>query len=352
MSTTDGSPHVLAGAGDFARHAVTNIFFGDSTDDCIIIVMCRGKRFHITISPENLQDHKHEYTRLINGLTEARDDADFDLDSTDPQDELEDWVLRPFIPVFPKLAPKQSLNPQRATVTECFNPPTFFFALKSIRGNLSAIRTTDNSKAAEFWIPRVEIAPALIRPGLRIVRPHDLEVVWDPQLEDGPHAAQVALGTTEHYFLKYTTHGDEQRVTRDVESLLRLQDLGVTEKIRLPKLHGYVQYEGEDRISGLLLTCIDARGTLATIVSFEDPSEKLKRKWINQIEVMLKAIHQAGVVWGDVKADNVLIDKQNNAWIIDFGGSYTPGWVDKDKMETVEGDLQGLWTIKHFLGFA
>ena len=159
----------------------------------------------------------------------------------------------------------------------------------------------------------MEIKQALLRPELSIVRPSDLEVLWDPEIEDGPHAARVTLGTAEHYFLKPTARGHETCVTRDVETLLRLQDLGVAEKIRIPKLHRYVQYEGDDRISGLLLTCIDARGTLDAIVSLEDPAEELKVKWMNQIEAMLNTIHQANVVWGDAKADNVLIDQQNNA---------------------------------------
>jgi hypothetical protein len=50
-----------------------------------------------------------------------------------------------------------------------------------------------------------------------------------------------------------------------------------------------------------------------------------------------------------VKAANVLIDKDNNAWIIDFGGGYTEGWVDRDKAGTVEGDLQGLANIMDFI---
>lgn len=45
---------------------------------------------------------------------------------------------------------------------------------------------------------------------------------------------------------------------------------------------------------------------------------------MDQIELMLHTIHQADVVWGDAKAANFLIDKQDNAWIFDIGGSYMP----------------------------
>lgn len=71
----------------------------------------------------------------------------------------------------------------------------------------------------------------------------------------------------------------------------------------------------------------------------------LRRRWASQIEGLVKALHQEGIIWGDVKADNVLIDKNNDAWVIDFGGSYTPGWVDSDKAGTLEGDKQGLGKI-------
>ena len=48
------------------------------------------------------------------------------------------------------------------------------------------------------------------------------------------------------------------------------------------------------------------------------------------------------MIWGDAKAANILIDVRNDPWSIDFGGSYTPGWVENDIAGTVEGDKQGL----------
>jgi hypothetical protein len=44
-----------------------------------------------------------------------------------------------------------------------------------------------------------------------------------------------------------------------------------------------------------------------------------------------------------------LIDKNDDAWIVDFGGSYTLGWVDKEKAGTLEGDMQGLTKIMEIL---
>lgn len=63
----------------------------------------------------------------------------------------------------------------------------------------------------------------------------------------------------------------------------------------------------------------------------------------------LEWLHKANIIWGDVKAANVLIDVNENAWLIDFGGGYTRGWVEKNHMETIEGDLEGLSKIKDLL---
>lgn len=52
-------------------------------------------------------------------------------------------------------------------------------------------------------------------------------------------------------------------------------------------------------------------------------------KWINQIMVMLKTVHQTGVVWEDAKLHDVLIDQQNSSLIPNFIGSYIPRLIDE-----------------------
>ena len=53
---------------------------------------------------------------------------------------------------------------------------------------------------------------------------------------------------------------------------------------------------------------------------------------------------------GDGKASNIIIDDQDNAWLIDFGGGWTEGWVDKEVADTVEGDEQAVNSIVNSLG--
>ena len=72
-------------------------------------------------------------------------------------------------------------------------------------------------------------------------------------------------------------------------------------------------------------------------------------KWACQISESIRYLHSLGCSWGDVKSGNVLIDGCGDAWIVDFAGSCTDGWVDMDLKETTAGDLQGLGRIIKFL---
>lgn len=65
-------------------------------------------------------------------------------------------------------------------------------------------------------------------------------------------------------------------------------------------------------------------------------------RWEKQVKVIVEALHSHGIVWGDVNAGNVVIDRDDDAWVIDFGGRNNPWFVDDDKFETIEGDLQGV----------
>lgn len=99
---------------------------------------------------------------------------------------------------------------------------------------------------------------------------------------------------------------------------------------------------------GMLLSWIDKKSVLSKAKASAS-SPELRKRWAVQIRHSLDILHDKGIIWGDVKAENVLIDRNDNAWIIDFGGSYTMGWVDEDKAGTLEGDEQGVAKILSLL---
>lgn len=127
-----------------------------------------------------------------------------------------------------------------------------------------------------------------------------------------------------------------------------LQEIRNDTMIRVPQLLGYVRHANTDRIVGLLRQWIPGRrlrdiGVLTT-------SAERRQKWFMQIREAVYALHDRGIIWGDGKAGNVVIDEKDDAWLVDFGGGWTERWVDEELADTVEGDAQALGRTANFLG--
>ncbi|KAJ5464051.1 hypothetical protein N7475_007186 [Penicillium sp. IBT 31633x] len=88
---------------------------------------------------------------------------------------------------------------------------------------------------------------------------------------------------------------------------------------------------------------------LEGLVQDDDGFSELRQKWVDQVSHTINHLHSYNIIWGDAKAANVLIDANEDAYLIDFGGGYTEGWVEKKKSNSTEGDLQGLENIKRYL---
>ncbi|KAI9847475.1 MAG: hypothetical protein M1837_002376 [Sclerophora amabilis] len=345
---------------EIPRYAVTN-FSSGVTSESELTAMCHGKRFHVFLSPSNLRHDddeskpeappsgfEQEYLRLLRALeSEDQNQNEFNPDDPDPVEAMFHWVMMPFFPVFRELAPRLSSEPQTQTLHEYFNPITFFYTLRTVDGRLTPLPCAGNEEELKHLIPRMDLPQALSNPDVPFIRPTSLEVTWDAESEGAQYPTKVLQGDTP-YFFKSTFHGKSRAMEREIETLLRLEETGLTKTIRVPKLHGYVQFEVDNGISGLLLTHIQQHDSLGG-PTVDDAPLSLREKWFGDVKEMLRQLHESEIVWGDAKADNVLIDPNQDVWIIDFGGSYTHGWVDEDKMETIQGDLQGLERIKTHL---
>ncbi|KND87884.1 hypothetical protein TOPH_07449 [Tolypocladium ophioglossoides CBS 100239] len=132
----------------------------------------------------------------------------------------------------------------------------------------------------------------------------------------------------------------------DVYKNIHISDLG--KDVLVGHLVGIAHDHKHDSTVGLLLWYIDHHGTLYDAVE-DNPGPELKKKWAGQIDKAVHELHRIGSVWEDAKPENILVDKEDNAWITNFEGGYTHGWVDSDKAGTVEGDLQGLQRIIRFI---
>ncbi|CAJ2509176.1 Uu.00g142020.m01.CDS01 [Anthostomella pinea] len=182
--------------------------------------------------------------------------------------------------------------------------------------------------------------------------------------------SKVLVGNTVFFFKLFMRPHDHGR--HELQSFVKiLADAEASRPLlseaRICRLHGLLIDEDDDvlqhydiddseeyrpgvqRLVGLLFTYIDNKGTLRHIAPWSDCSNEDRSCWSRQIHNTVTSLHAAGVVWGDAKPENVLIDQEDNACLIDFGGSYTPGWVDREKQETAEGDWQGVKRIDEWL---
>ena len=159
---------------------------------------------------------------------------------------------------------------------------------------------------------------------------------------------QKVLWNDGTYIFKAANAGCRYSLEREIEIYMALNAIQDEEDIKLhvPRCYGIVT--SNDKVVGLLLQYIGDSDTLASKRNLRAPEEQ-KRQWLDQIHTLINKFHANDIVWGDVKTENVVIDSSGNAWLLDFGGGATKGWVDSDKTETVEGDLQGLGRIEDAL---
>jgi len=149
------------------------------------------------------------------------------------------------------------------------------------------------------------------------------------------------------FFKRYVLEA-EVPITRKLAVYKKVHDAKLWPDVRVSQLQGvvHIQDEDEEATLGLLLSLIDhEEGMTLQSALQDDPPRHLRERWAKQVNHTIEELHRAGAVWGDAKSDNVIIDKDGNAWVIDFEGGYTEGWVDKGKAGTKEGDLQGLAKI-------
>jgi serine/threonine protein kinase len=157
------------------------------------------------------------------------------------------------------------------------------------------------------------------------------------------------VGTRNIFYIKLAPRGDVQFTKQELRNYEKIDDAELEAELRISRLHGLVR-DDTGLVFGLLLTYIDCRAATLACAARANVPVSLRCKWATQVKSTVEHLHAAGIIWGDVKAENVLIDVNKEAWVIDFGGGYTEGCVDKESAGTVAGDLQGLAKIMSFLG--
>ncbi|KAI0901991.1 hypothetical protein F4806DRAFT_445292 [Annulohypoxylon nitens] len=118
--------------------------------------------------------------------------------------------------------------------------------------------------------------------------------------------------------------------------------------VRVPQILGYVRHPELECTIGFLREWVP--GECLNDIHLSEIPKSRRRKWASQIRQTVNQLHEMKVVWGEGKPKNVIIDEEDNAWLINSGGAATEEWIYKQSADTEEGDKQAVEKIAERLG--
>ncbi|KAL5597825.1 hypothetical protein FOBRF1_011618 [Fusarium oxysporum] len=336
---------------------------GEVDDDSTISVRYNGRCFCIHMSPHFLHNSPKATALYLRYLQAIQPEGPGEFEGIFEEDVYE-WVIQLFFPIFMQLAPEPlpSFDPDKIrtgeakpVLSEYLFPQTFGCRLEAIDETFIPQHIDNNGGLVpcRTWLSNSILDD--LETWARFFDPSEIEIDFakpEHSLDRMPTKVRVdldGLGQKTICFFKAfgpgITGGPLNKELNVYKSILMSH---LSEDVFVGRLVGIAHEHENDSTVGLLLRYIDQRGTLYDAVE-DNPDPKLRKKWAAQIGKAVHELHKVGGVWGDAKPENILIDKDDNAWITDFEGGYTHGWVDPDKAGTVEGDLQGLQRINRFI---
>lgn len=301
----------------------------------------------VTADNNDKEDYKKE-GELSESDGESGEDAD--QDSISAGVELRNWILSAFEGVAAECAPPNR-EPIESTIYEWYHGPTYFYQIIIKSGELKPelIKSSSNLDARiESLTPRLRLPKKAQRYNLPWIPANDLIVQSEVALPEPAHPGRVAdKNTGDIYFFKPVVPTEPGTVEREIQILRQIEQLDLD--IKVPRLCGFVSLENnKTEAMGFLLSNIEGPKPLTQLLKKSVSKEK-RKSWSKKAESYVKLLHDNNIIWGDAKADNFIVDDQDELWIIDFGGSYTDGWVDPELQETEEGDNMGLEKVQKAL---
>jgi hypothetical protein len=343
----------LAMAGR-ATYEIGSTWSSELNTDVRLNVSVGDKHFRIDLFTANFEANPKllkEYLLHVERsdptyIPPSLEDADDD-DFVDPLEEFYDWATKPFATLFREIP---ALDRDRLyTLQDCLFPQLFVYTLQVAGDDLIPVPRDVNPEDSRLVGVLLPASKPLDKSTIPVFRPNDIHVRFnDNAVALEPNPRKVYIKGKDVCFFKQILAGDVGMTVTELATYTKISAANFGEDVRVSRLLGVVEDEHTSRIVGLLLSYIDCGNTTLSCAA-RAGERTLHDKWLKQITHSLKELHARQIVWADAKPDNVLIDVHDDAYLVDFGGGYTNGWVDKELMETQEGDLQGLQRIAAYL---
>lgn len=260
-------------------------------------------------------------------------------------EDVSDWAATPLLPVFSEVdaAAKNTI----VTLQAIMFPERRAYTLKGVLGQLIVEPKNDTLPFPQVFgvwmsteecasVPLVHISDVLVQGEYRL----------DPNLT--PDRLALKDGTPVLGEAAESTIGDSIR--RHMAAYQKINAASLDESVRVERLVGVLKGDededdcGNILVYGILLSDVEGRNSMLNMLRSGVPVA-LRDKWASQVTDTLKTLHAAGITWGDAKAHNVVLDANNDAWLINLGDDKFTDWVPQDLAGTVKGDLVGLKKI-------
>ncbi|PWI66191.1 hypothetical protein PCL_05409 [Purpureocillium lilacinum] len=317
----------------------------DKDTDVEFIISCSRTFFSLTSTAANFSDSPLLEQQYLFFVEVARN---VELDGCTIED-FYDWAVEPLLPVLRSMPP---IEEGPSFLDDYLFPKTMAYTLGANSGKLTAVPSQSSlgkEPQSRFGVVLSDETSS----GWTSFHPREIQLIPQRVPAFGPPPSQtpnkVVLKDGTVAFVKLVRRGDKGILMREIEVYAQIRARPLDETLRIPRLLGLVR-DGSGFIYGLLLTYVNCRrSTLACAASKASTPTILRQKWATQIRDAVHQLHSADIVWSDAKPENVLIDEDKNAWVVDFGGGYTEGWVPKELAGTKGGDLLGLEKIIAFV---
>lgn len=300
-------------------------------------------------SPNKKKRKKSEDRNSAVDVTADEDGEDEDQDCLSAEHDLRKWLLTSLIDVIAEYAPAER-TPEPSSLYDWYHGPTYFYSLTVKSGELVAELLEENNDLdarIEKLSPRMKMPQYIQKMDVPWISANGLTVQSEVDFPEPAHPGKVTNKDGEVYFFKPVVRGEPGPIKREINILQKIEQLDLD--IKVPRLVGFVAFEdSKTEAMGFLLSHIENPTPLTKMLK-SSVSEEKREKWSKKSREYVEMLHKHNIIWGDAKADNFMVDNNDDLWIIDFGGSYTEGWIDPELSDTLEGDEQGLQKVQDAL---